>query len=94
VPGDYNGNGKVDMGDYILWRNGGPLQNEVNTPGTVDASDYTYWKSRFGATSGSGSSLGESAVPEPASIILLSTLTACLLPRRARRRTQKWTASS
>ena len=30
VPGDYNGNGVVDMADYVLWRNGGPLQNEVD----------------------------------------------------------------
>ena len=36
VPGDYNNNGKVDAADYVLWRNGGPLQNEVTTPGTVD----------------------------------------------------------
>ena len=28
VSGDYNGNGVVDMADYVLWRNGGPLQND------------------------------------------------------------------
>ena len=44
VPGDYNGNGVVDMADYVLWRNGGPLQNEINTVGTVDASDYDAWR--------------------------------------------------
>ena len=26
VTGDYNGNGTVDAADYVLWRNGGPLQ--------------------------------------------------------------------
>ncbi len=72
MAGDYNGNGVVDMADYVLWRNGGPLQNDVNTPGVVDATDYTYWRSRFGATSGSGSSLGSgSAVPEPTSLVLV-----------------------
>ncbi len=72
MAGDYNGNGVVDMADYVLWRNGGPLQNDVNTPGVVDASDYTYWRSRFGATSGSGSGLGSgSAVPEPTCIAML-----------------------
>lgn len=71
VPGDYNGNGVVDMADYVLWRNGGPLQNEVNTVGTVDASDYTAWRARFGNTSGSGSGLGSAAVPEPASLCLM-----------------------
>ncbi len=58
------------MADYVLWRNGGPLQNDP-TPG-VQASDYDYWRSRFGATSGSGSSLGGSAaVPEPTGAVLL-----------------------
>ncbi len=78
VPGDYNGNGVVDMADYVLWRNGGPLQNESASPGVVDAADYTYWRSRFGATSGSGSSLGEgSAVPEPLSLGLLAIAVVC-----------------
>ena len=31
VPGDYNDNGIVDAADYVLWRNGGPLENEVAT---------------------------------------------------------------
>jgi hypothetical protein len=70
VPGDYNGNGVVDMADYVLWRKNGPLQNEVNTPGTVDASDYDAWRARFGNTSGSGS-LNGPAVPEPTGLALL-----------------------
>ena len=41
LPGDYNNNSKVDAADYVLWRNGGPLQNEVDTPGTVNGADYT-----------------------------------------------------
>ena len=52
MPGDYNGNGVVDMADYVLWRNGGPLQNEVDAPGTVNAQDYTVWRSLFGNTAG------------------------------------------
>ena len=47
-PGDYNGNGSVDAGDYVLWRKGGPLQNEVDNPGTVNAADYTAWRARYG----------------------------------------------
>jgi hypothetical protein len=72
VPGDYNGNGKVDGADYVLWRNGGPLLNEVDVPGTVNAADYTEWRSRFGNPPGSGS---VAAVPEPAS---LGVLLVCL----------------
>lgn len=70
VPGDYNGNGLVDGADYVVWRKGGPLQNEVDTPGTVNAADYTEWRSRFGNTSGSGSGLGGGAVPEPTAAAL------------------------
>jgi hypothetical protein len=67
VPGDYNNNGKVDAADYVLWRNGGPLANEVSTLGVVNAADYTAWRARFGNTSGSGSGaiILDGAVPEP-----------------------------
>jgi hypothetical protein len=87
VPGDYNNNGVVDAADYVLWRKGGPLQNEVDTPGTVNAADYTAWRARFGNTSGSGTSLGGSAVPEPSAccLLLLSALggfASCLPSRR------------
>ncbi len=83
VPGDYNGNGVVDMADYVLWRNGGPLQNEINTVGTVDASDYTAWRSKFGNTSGSGSGLGSAAVPEPTSMcFMLMAVVGGLVARR------------
>jgi hypothetical protein len=68
VPGDYNGNGTVDAADYVAWRKGGTLSNEVDTPGTVNAADYTEWRARFGNTAGSGLAAG--AVPEPASAML------------------------
>ena len=70
VPGDYNNNGKVDAADYVLWRNGGPLQNEVDMPGTINAADYTAWRARFGNTSGAGSGLLGSSVPEPSTFVL------------------------
>jgi T5SS/PEP-CTERM-associated repeat protein len=70
VQGDYNGNGIVDAADYVLWRKGGTLMNDP-TPG-VQPADYTFWRSRFGATSGSGSEIGRApAVPEPATCLLL-----------------------
>jgi hypothetical protein len=73
VPGDYNGNGVVDAADYVKWRDGGPLLNEIADVGTVSAADYTAWKSAFGnhAGSGSGSALGSAAVPEPTCLTLL-----------------------
>ena len=48
MAGDYNGGGGVDASDYVLWRNGGPLANEVDAAGTVDAADYTAWAARYG----------------------------------------------
>jgi hypothetical protein len=83
VAGDYNGNGVVDAADYIVWRNGGPLQNEVSgvTPGSVTPEDYDAWRARFGNNSGSGSG---SAVPEPAAAVLL--LVASAFGTCARRR--------
>jgi hypothetical protein len=72
VPGDYNNNGAVDAADYVLWRNGGPLENEGDNPGVVDQADYDFWRARFGAVSGSGSVLVAASVPEPASLCLLA----------------------
>lgn len=85
VAGDYNGNGVVDGADYVLWRNGGALQNDPN-PGNPTA-QYSFWRSRFGATSGSGSGvgLGSSAVPEPSSVVLVMlSFVALLGAKRAR----------
>ena len=81
VLGDYNDNGVVDAADYVLWRNGGPLQNDP-TPGVQNPGDYNFWRSRFGATSGSGAALGTGAVPEPAAWIAVFLATAALCARR------------
>ena len=74
VPGDYNNNGVVDMADYVLWRNGGPLQNEVASTGTVDAADYDAWRARFGNTPAAAAGLNNAVVPEPSTILLFGLL--------------------
>jgi hypothetical protein len=86
VPGDYNNNGTVDAADYVLWRNGGPLQNEINTPGTVDSTDYDAWRANFGKPgSGSGTGLNAGQVPEPTAVVLmLLGLVAAFSSRRQR----------
>ncbi|MFO0790072.1 MAG: autotransporter-associated beta strand repeat-containing protein [Pirellulales bacterium] len=71
VAGDYNNNGVVDAADYVLWRNGGPLQNEVDNPGILDANDYAAWRARFGNTSGAGTGLGAAGIPEPGTLSLI-----------------------
>jgi autotransporter-associated beta strand protein len=70
VAGDYNNNGFVDAADYVVWRKGGPLANEVDNAGVVNAQDYTEWRARFGNPPGSGSGLSGAAVPEPATLVL------------------------
>jgi hypothetical protein len=94
VQADYNNNGKVDLGDYTVWRNHlgqtFQLQNEVTgvTPGMVTAADFDAWKARFGNTSGSGAGggVGANAVPEPASCLLaaLAALAMSIIRYRSR----------
>ena len=89
LAGDYNNNGAVDAADYILWRKGAPLANEVDAPGTVSFPDYTAWRARFGNTSGLGANgtANASTVPEPAPVFLLGVATACARCARQKRLT-------
>src|SRR6185369_3570527 len=83
--GDYNGNGKVDTADYVVWRNGGPLQNEGASTGVIDAADYDFWRARFGNSAGAGAAIGSQVgVPEPSScsLALLLTVSVSLISRR------------
>ncbi len=79
VPGDYNGNGVLDAADYIVWRSTLNSTTELAADGTgdgvVDFRDYYFWRAAFGINhSGNGSMAGQSfaAIPEPASVVLLS----------------------
>lgn len=67
LPGDFNGDGKVDAGDYVAWR-----KNPSAFGG--DPAGYNTWRANFGNPpgSGSGGGLGGSgAVPEPTTFVLL-----------------------
>jgi hypothetical protein len=85
VLGDYNKNGVVDAADYTVWRNnvGQPASALMNRnpllSGVIGPDDYAYWKSRFGATSGSGSGSlvgGATSVPEPTTFVSLALVAA------------------
>ena len=70
LPGDFNHDSVVDAADYVVWR------KEIGT-----AAEYDTWRSHFGRTAGSGSagaSPSQTAVPEPASLILLGLAMPCL----------------
>jgi hypothetical protein len=91
LPGDYNQNGVVDAGDYVVWRNSLgqsiTLPNDTS-PGTVTAADYNVWRENFGRVPASGGGAGLIAVPEPAGAVAWLTAIAALSvakwgPRRA-----------
>jgi fibronectin-binding autotransporter adhesin len=75
VPGDYNGDNKVDAADYVLWR------KNPNTFGG-DAGGYIRWRANFGVNTASGAGLAGAAVPEPSSIVLLAMVGVFRLRRR------------
>jgi hypothetical protein len=74
VPGDYNHDGVVNTGDYVVWRHTlnstSNLAADGNGNGKIDQGDYDFWRSRFGATSGAGAGNG-AAVPEPTTLSLM-----------------------
>jgi hypothetical protein len=92
LPGDYNVNGKFDLGDYTEWRKAfGESQPQYlyadgNDNGVVDIADYIVWR-KAGVASGTGSVLG-AIVPEPASLMLTAAgfaiVAACRLRLRHR----------
>lgn len=77
IPGDYNNNGTVDDGDYVLYRKFiGTTRVLPNDPagGTIGPAQYATWRSNFGKPPGSGTAggnLSNAAVPEPTSLFLL-----------------------
>lgn len=78
LPGDFNHDGKVDAADYVVWRKTGGSQ-----------ADYNTWRANFGLPNlpGSGASVGpNSAVPEPATMLLVAVGNAAVALMSARQR--------
>lgn len=89
ITGDYNNDGKVDLGDYVLWRKRlGQLVTLPNdsTPGTVTQADYNVWRMNFGEMAGGSGGTGEAAVPEPGSgqLAILALMAGALVAARRR----------
>src|SRR5262245_42086295 len=74
IPGDVNGDRKVDAADYVVWR-------DSNGP----AAEYTEWRCHFGlpAASGSGGAAG-AAVPETAALLPLVVAASLIIVCRRR----------
>src|SRR5690606_25447898 len=57
--GDFNGDGVVDAGDYLVWRkslgqSGHQLGSDGNGDGAVTDDDYQVWRKNFGRVIGAG----------------------------------------
>jgi hypothetical protein len=73
LSGDYNNDGIVDMGDFVVWRqyqNTNTYLPNDDTPGSVSDADFTVWQNNFGMTAGAGagqlSTASSESEPAPA----------------------------
>jgi len=59
--GDFNNDGRVDAGDYGIWRSAFgstvDLAADANRDGTIDAADYAIWRKHFDASAASATGL-------------------------------------
>lgn len=88
LPGDYNGNGVVDTGDYDDWRATFGLSvmpgsgADGNGNGVIDAADYSIWRD----SSGNGDNGSSTAVPEPALNVFVAMSTVVFAGFHRRRK--------
>jgi glucose/arabinose dehydrogenase len=81
LAGDYNADGAVDAGDYVVWRKFNNTLATLPNDSTIGTgpTDYDVWRANFGHVSGSGNgAAGGTAVPETGTIVLLLTAIAGL----------------
>jgi uncharacterized delta-60 repeat protein len=82
--GDYNTNGAVDAGDYVLWRKTltttVPAYSGADGDGdtTVDPDDHGTWRAHFGNTLPSGSGTGSNDGSERSNTVAVNLFSASL----------------
>lgn len=93
LEGDFNFDGSVDAGDYVVWRNtldstGPGHAADANGDLVVNELDYGVWKENFGTSTASGGSptLSSVPVPEPDFAMLWAISLIWAMTRRTRPR--------
>jgi hypothetical protein len=66
IPGDYNGDGYVDLADYTIWadnygQTGSGIPGDGNNDGVVDLADYTVWADHYGQGTPAAMTAGDDA---------------------------------
>lgn len=87
-PGDYSGDGVVNLADYVVWRNnlGGPAGTLLNDTvgGVIGVPHYNLWRSNFAQTAAAVEGVESNAtVPEPTSLMQLFFAVAAICYRLA-----------
>jgi cytochrome c peroxidase len=95
LPGDYDGNGVVELNDFTIWTENagrsGSLPADGNGDQIVDAADYVVWRKFLGQTwqtlGGGGGLLSTSqSLPEPSAAALVAIVAAWVCGGRTSRR--------
>ncbi|QDU57040.1 hypothetical protein [Aeoliella mucimassa] len=78
-PGDFNGDGLVDLGDYTIWRDnlGSTDESKISSNGylngVIDSADYDLWKNNFGHVCMSPlMASSPTSVPEPSTLWMVA----------------------
>jgi hypothetical protein len=88
VLGDYNNDATVDAADYVMWRKnvGGPAGSIANNidGGPIGEAHFNTWRANFGMTTLGAAAHTITAVPEPASCLMLLIATFAVAGSRIR----------
>jgi len=87
IEGDYNSNGYVGGGDFLLWQRtlgqtGTGLAADGNGDNVIDQADLEVWQNNFGKTIPTPATSSIITVPEPDTLLLVGLATSLFLGRR------------